>query len=361
MLLTRRAPAVRPVIRGGARFLTAARQPELRRPQPPSAEAEAAFESGMTRLQGRDYAGAAQAFERASERGSARGALHAALAHDGLLGGGAPSPSACDPRAGTGQPLAAEHYQRAAEAGNSEAMCHLALCCRDGRGTARDAALGFAWLELGAASGSDLAQFNAGAALDPYQPPWAEDGGGAPDPPKHAARAVGFYREAAAQGHAEALVHLGVSLYVGSGAAVDRAAAVRLWRRAIRGGVPGGPPGVHSGGAAEDGGEAEGVGGASETDLLAAQLLDAVAQGQGALLEAAWTEHGAHGGREETASPAELWRALPQPPQEQPHKEQLEQQEEQEEEQEGEEQAPPMHMLLPGAPFRNAGFRWRSK
>ena len=347
MLMARRGPAVRPVIRGGARFLAAVhyrRQPQLQRLRPPSAEAEAAFESGLTRLQGRDYAGAAQAFERASERGSARGALHAALSHDGLLGGGAPSASADHPRAG--QPLAAEHYQRAAEAGNSEAMCHLALCCREGRGTARDPALGFAWLELGAASGSDLAQFNAGAALDPHQPPWAEDGAGAPTPAKHAARAVGFYREAAAQGHAEALVHLGVSLYVGSGAAVDGAAAVRLWRRAIRGGRPG------TVGASE-----EGAGGASEVDLLAAQLLDAVAQGQGALLEAAWTEHGAHGGWEETASAAELWRALPQP-QEQS---QQPQQEELMEEEEEEELAPPMHMLLPGAPFRNAGFRWRSK
>ena len=349
LLLTRSGPAVRPVIRGGARFLAAGRQPQLQRLRPPSAEAERAFESGLMRLQGRDYAGAAQAFERASEFGSARGALHAALARDGLLGG-APSPSAGDPRAG--QPLAADHYRRAAEAGNSEAMCHLALCYREGRGTARDPALGFAWLELGAASGSDLAQFNAGAALDPHQPPWAEDGGGAPNPPKHAARAVGFYREAAAQGHAEALVHLGVALYVGSGAAVDRAAAVRLWRRAIRGGRPGTVGAI----------DAERAGGASETDLLAAQLLDAVAQGQGALLEAAWTEHGAHGGREEAASPAELWRALPQqqPPQE-PQEPQEQEQEQEERVEEGEDQAPPMHMLLPGAPFRNAGFRWRSK
>ena len=39
---------------------------------------------------------------------------------------------------------------------------------------------------------------------------------------------MGFYREAAAQGHAEALVHLGVALYVGSGATVDRAATLAL-------------------------------------------------------------------------------------------------------------------------------------
>ena len=161
--------AVRPVIRGGGRSLVAGRrQPRLQRLRPPSVEAEAAFESGLTRLQGRDYAGAVQAFERASELGSARGALHAALARDGLLGGGA---GRCPSTSDSGQPSAAELYQRAAEAGNSEAMCHLAHCYRDGRGTARDPALGFAWLELGAASGCDLAQFHAGAALDPNPNP----------------------------------------------------------------------------------------------------------------------------------------------------------------------------------------------
>ena len=58
---------VRPVIRGAGRSLAAGRsQPRLQRLRPPSVEAEAAFESGLTRLQGRDYAGAVQAFERAS-------------------------------------------------------------------------------------------------------------------------------------------------------------------------------------------------------------------------------------------------------------------------------------------------------
>ena len=116
-------------------------------------------------------------------------------------------------------------------------------------------------------------------------------------------------------------------------------------------------------------GEAEG--GASEVDLLAAQLLDAAAQAQGALLEAAWTEHGARGGREETweepwqesAPPAAVWRALPQahePPHEPPPQPPHEQEQEPQERMEAAEQAPPVHMLLPGAPFRNAGFRWRS-
>jgi len=153
---------------------------------------------------------------------------------------------------------------------------------------------------------------------------------------------------------------------------VDRAAAVRLWRRAIRGGLPGGLP------------AAEAERGASAVDLLAAQLLDAAAQAQGELLEAAWTEHGARGGREdeawggpwqepwqESAPPAAVWRALPQarappppppqppPPPPQPAQEQGPQ-DMQQERMEAAEQAPPVHMLLPGAPFRNAGFRWRS-
>jgi len=270
MLLTRRAAAGR-VVRGGARLLAAGRRPQLQRPKPPSVEAEADLESGLARLQCRDYAGAAEAFERASERGSARGALHAAFALDGLLGGGA----GAAPSSG----LAADHYQRAAEAGDSTAMCHLALCCRDGRGTARDPALGFAWLELGAASGSDLAQFLAGAALDPHQPPWAEqpwaeEGRGVSTQPvttprKDAARAVGFYCEAAAQGHAEARVQLGVALYMGSGTEVDRVAAVELWRR-----VAHAAPGTATcRGAGEGAGE------------LAGELLDAVARGQGASLE----------------------------------------------------------------------------
>ena len=154
---------------------------------------------------------------------------------------------------------------------------------------------------------------------------------------------------------------------------MDRAAAVRLWRRAIRGGLPGGLPAAEAArGAAEaERGAGEAEGGAGEVDLLAAQLLDAAARAQGALLEAAWTEHGARGGREEawegpwqeSAPAAAVWRALPQArapqPPPQPAQEQ-EPQDLQQERMEVAEQAAPVHMLLPGAPFRNAGFRWRS-
>ena len=118
MLATSRAAAARPLIRGGARFLAVGRRPHLQRIQQPSAEAQADYQSGLVRLQQRDHVGAAQAFELASERGSAPGALYAALSHDGLLGGGIIAAGRqAPPSTGLGSLSAADHYQRAAEAG----------------------------------------------------------------------------------------------------------------------------------------------------------------------------------------------------------------------------------------------------
>ena len=92
----------------------------------------------------------------------------------------------------------------------------------------------------GAAAGSERAQFNAGVALDPAQPPWGTPGAAGANAmiPKDPARAVAYYRQAVEQEHAKAQVNLGICLYTGVGVAEDKAAAIALWREAAEAGVP---------------------------------------------------------------------------------------------------------------------------
>ena len=163
------------------------------------------YKEGLVQLEDGTLAEAVNLFAKAAEVGHAGGNFYLGLAYDGLLGEdvrGEP-PVAGDSEA------AARCYLRAAEAGHPEAMLNTSLCYRNGEGVPRDTAQAFKWVKRGAEAGSDRAQFNAGVALDPEQPPWGVPGETGPNAmlPKDPARAVNFYRQAAEQGHAKVARH----------------------------------------------------------------------------------------------------------------------------------------------------------
>ena len=162
---------------------------------------EKTYEEGLEQLDVMRLAEAVKLFAKAAEAGHAGGNFYLGLAYDGLLGEDARGepPVEGDPEA------AARCYLRAGEAGHTEAMLNLSLCYRNGEGVPRNTAEAFKWVERGAEAGSDRAQFNAGVALDPEQPPWGVPGETGPNAmlPKDPTRAVAFYRQAVEQGHAK--------------------------------------------------------------------------------------------------------------------------------------------------------------
>lgn len=196
---------------------------------------EKTYEEGLEQLDVMRLAEAVKLFAKAAEAGHAGGNFYLGLAYDGLLGEDARGepPVEGDPEA------AARCYLRAGEAGHTEAMLNLSLCYRNGEGVPRNTAEAFKWVERGAEAGSDRAQFNAGVALDPEQPPWGVPGETGPNAmlPKDPTRAVAFYRQAVEQGHAKAQVNLGICLFTGVGCVEDKAAAIELWREAAEEGV----------------------------------------------------------------------------------------------------------------------------
>ena len=225
-----------------------------------SSASSATFQRGLEQFDAGKLADAVSTFAEAASDGDADGNFYLGLAYDGLLGRDAADelPIEVDAHA------AARCYKRAAEAGHREAMLNLSMCYRTGEGMDNvDVAAAFEWLTLSAAAGCDRAQFNAGVALDPLHPPY----GSAADStmiPKDAKRAVGYYREAAEQGHAKGMTNLGVgssasnlslrsrascsrvaisscccsrlgqiALYTGTGCEKDAAAAKTLWLEAV--------------------------------------------------------------------------------------------------------------------------------
>lgn len=200
----------------------------------------------MERLAVERYSEARDLLDQAASAGSAEAAFQLGLAADGLNG---------DFLVGDAR-HAFSYYALAAEAGHAQAMLNLSFCFHAGEGMPRSVPSAFEWLLLAAAAGDGRAQYNAGVALDPLQPPWpppargaqlnargagalaSEAAMGRDDAiAKEAERAVAFYREAAAADHPRAMVNLGVSLFTGSGCATDRRAAIALWERAAECGV----------------------------------------------------------------------------------------------------------------------------
>ena len=226
------APAISRSLASGAQRESP--QPTAAAPPPP--DADAVFERGIDQLEEGRLASAVQLFAEAATSNHAEGHFYLGLAYDGLLGEDARGelPVDKDPAA------AARCYLRASELGHAEAMFNLSLSYRLGDGIERDTAAAFAWAERGAAAGCERAQFNLGVALDPQHPPWGTPGESGANAmiAKDPAKAVGYYRQAAEQGHAKAKVNLGIMMYSGDGCAADKPGAVALWREAQEEGVP---------------------------------------------------------------------------------------------------------------------------
>lgn len=191
---------------------------------------------GLNQLESGRLVAAVELFKAAGSRGDAGANFYLALAYDGLIGTGARDEFPIEPNA----EAAARCYTRAAEDGHAEAMLNLSFCFREGEGVGKDVSVAFDWLKRAADAGNDRAQFNAAVALDPLHPPYGSPAQSDPARamiPKDPVAALGFYRQAAAQEHAKAMVNLGVVLYTGSGCGKDKAAAKELWLRAHEKGV----------------------------------------------------------------------------------------------------------------------------
>jgi TPR repeat protein len=199
---------------------------------------DAKFAEGLRLLESGRLAAAIDAFAEAASRGDAAGNYFLGLAYDGLLGVDAAGELPLEKDSGA----AVRCYKRAAEGGHAEAMLNLSLSLKTGDGVPTpDIAAAFRWLSTSAEAGCERAQYNAAVALDPLHPPYGTPGASTPEAamiPKAAEAAVSLYRQAADQGHAKAMVNLGIALYSGVGTEKDAAAAKALWEEAAELGVP---------------------------------------------------------------------------------------------------------------------------
>eukprot|EP01105_Mastigella_eilhardi_P015598 TRINITY_DN3572_c0_g1_i5.p1 TRINITY_DN3572_c0_g1~~TRINITY_DN3572_c0_g1_i5.p1 ORF type:complete len:379 (+),score=81.45 TRINITY_DN3572_c0_g1_i5:272-1408(+) len=115
---------------------------------------------------------------------------------------------------------AAALFQRAAEAGNVQAMIKSAFCLLDGEGVARDAEKARTLLQRAADAGSSGALFLLGHCYE-YR-----------FVPRDNERAVTFYQRASDAGDLQAMAQLGKCILNGNGVAKDPARAVSLLERA---------------------------------------------------------------------------------------------------------------------------------
>lgn len=205
--------------------------------QEPSSDTAA----GLVALDARDYPAAAQAFGAAAEAGDADALFYLGRMHELGLG------------TSVNLPLAAQLLARGSEAGSALAGNRLGLMYIEGDGVVQDYAYGRELICGAAEKGLAQAQFNCGVL-------WAEGRGG----PAEAARAVEWYRLAAAQEHVGATNLLGLALMSGvEGVEKDEAAARALLERTA---AMGNPVGLYALGQIY----AEGLG--VEQDLLQAHV-----------------------------------------------------------------------------------------
>ncbi len=118
-------------------------------------------------------------------------------------------------------------YQRAAEAGDTEAMLDLGWICATGHGVQRDEAAGLAWYRRAAEAGHLMAMVNVGRL-------YAAGRGAKRDEPE----AFEWYQRAAAKEFAPACFLLGRAYEQGSGVVENPAEANRWYRRAAALGDP---------------------------------------------------------------------------------------------------------------------------
>ena len=118
-----------------------------------------------------------------------------------------------------------QYCRKAAEQGNTDAMCLLGDCCLAGIGVEKNNAEAIQWYRKAAELGNVEAQFNLGTFYE-IGIHVEED----------MAEAVKWYRKAAEQGdeytQVEAQIALGDCYYDGDGVEENRAEAIRWWRKA---------------------------------------------------------------------------------------------------------------------------------
>ncbi len=116
--------------------------------------------------------------------------------------------------------------KRKAKAGDATAQLNLGLMYTTGEGVPKDAAKAVEWYRQAAAQGLVQAQFFLG---------WMYDNG--EGVPKDAAKAAEWWQKAATQGDAAAQTSLGVMYYRGKGLPKDNAKAVEWWQKAAAQGL----------------------------------------------------------------------------------------------------------------------------
>ena len=110
--------------------------------------------------------------------------------------------------------------RKAADSGEAKAMFYLGNWYAEGKGVTKDIAQAKAWYEKAAKLGEPHAMYNLGWLL-------SREGSDA-----YSSGALGLLQDAAAKGHAEAMVTVGELYYKGHGVRKDRAEAVRWFKMA---------------------------------------------------------------------------------------------------------------------------------
>lgn len=126
------------------------------------------------------------------------------------------------------EPLAAELFEKAANAGHLRAQINLGVLYMRGQGVPRDLVQARAWLEKAAAKDDPYALYTLGRAMEQSAGP------AMPDP----VRAADLYRRAAEKGHPFAALRYGLALLEGAGVKKDPTAAQHWLIQAHRAGVP---------------------------------------------------------------------------------------------------------------------------
>jgi len=121
---------------------------------------------------------------------------------------------------------ALQHWQLAAEAGDSQGALYIGLLNDLGRGVAQDATAARVWYERAAALGNPVAMFNVGVLYD--------SGTGVA---RNRVMAAEWYKRAANGGMARAAYALGLMYQAGDGVPRDKDQAKRYFRQALSGGL----------------------------------------------------------------------------------------------------------------------------
>ena len=116
-------------------------------------------------------------------------------------------------------------YQKAAEAGNSDAQFNLALCYERGHGVEQDFSKAVYWYQKAAEAGNSDAQFNLALCYD--------KGEGVE---KDSSKAVYWYQKAAKAGNSDAQNNLALCYYSGEGVEQDFSKAVYWYQKAAEAG-----------------------------------------------------------------------------------------------------------------------------